>query len=168
MKISKKILSILLSIIIVALTCVTAFAANECSCGNTPVIMVSGFGATTLVKTNDDGSESVAFPPDLDLIKQALGDNLNKISLKTPLEFPAGTVTQILDPVKMNPDGTSYYNLRPIYSSAEDTSLEGFTKNDALKYVPYTGSVFLDMESIGEGEYIDLSLTLRIIDRMDF
>lgn len=150
MKNSKKLLSIIIAVVLVALTCVPAFAGNDCDCGNTPVIMVSGFGATTLVKVNDDGSESVAFPPDLDLIKNSITDNLNKIDKEHPLEFPASIVTQILDPVKMNPDGTSYYNLKPIYSSAEDTSLEGFKKNDALKYVPYTGSEFLDMECIGE------------------
>lgn len=146
----KKSISIILAIIIVSLTGTVAFAADKCSCGNTPVIMVSGFGATTLVKTAEDGSESVAFPPDLNLIKNAVTDNVSKISLKTPLDFPASVVTQILDPIKMNPDGSSYYDIKPIYSSVEDTSLEGFKKNDALKYVPYTGSEFLDMECIGE------------------
>lgn len=151
MKTSKKIISVIIAVIMIALTCTTVMAeGKKCDCGNTPVIMVSGFGATTLVKVNDDGSEEIAFPPDLNLIKNAVTDNLGKISKDQPLEFPASVVTQILDPVKMNPDGTSYYNLKPVYSSAEDTSLEGFKKNDALKYVPYTGSAFLDMECIGE------------------
>lgn len=150
MKKTKKLLCIVFAVVIAALTCTVAFAQGKCDCGNTPVIMVSGFGATTLVKANDDGSESVAFPPDLDLIKKSLTDNLGKIDKDEPLEFPASVVTQILDPIKMNPDGTSYYDLKPIYSAAEDTSLEAFTKNDALKYVPYTGSEFLDMESIGD------------------
>ncbi len=150
MKKVKNILSIILAVILTALTCTAAFAKEPCKCGNTPVILVSGFGATTLVKVNSDGSEEVAFPPDLNIIKDSIIDNLGKIEKDKPLEFPASVVTQILDPVKMNPDGTSYYNLKPIYSAVEDTSLEGFKKNDALKYVPYTGSEFLDMECIGE------------------
>ncbi|MCQ2480086.1 MAG: hypothetical protein MJ120_05540 [Clostridia bacterium] len=150
MKISKKILSVIIAVVLVALTCTVAFAKEKCTCGNTPVVMVSGFGATTLVRVNDNGSEEIVFPPTLDVIKSAVTDNLNKIDKDAPLEFPASVVTQILDPIRTNPDGSSYYNLKPIYSSVEDTSLEGFRKNDALKYVPYTGSKFLDMECIGE------------------
>ncbi len=150
MKRSKKIISIIIAMLITVLTCVPAFAKEKCSCGNTPVILVSGFGATTLAYENEDGSKEVAFPFGLDAVKKAVTDNIDKFNTEEPLDFPAAIVTQLLEPVRMNPDGTPVYDLVPIYSSVEDTSLEGFKKNDALKYVPYTGSVFLDMEIIGE------------------
>ena len=49
-------------------------------------------------------------------------------------------ITSIVEPLRMNDDGTSYYDIVPILSGAKNTSLEAFTKNDQLDLVPYTGS----------------------------
>ncbi len=127
-----------------------AFAEDGCDCGHTPMVMVSGFGATTLVKINDDGTEEVAFPFDADCITSAVTANIDKLSTESFLDFVKALLGDLIEPIRMNPDGTSYYNLRPVYSAVEDTCLQGFKKNDALKYVPYTGSDFLDMERIGK------------------
>ena len=40
--------------------------------------------------------------------------------------------------------------MKPIISGAENTSLAAFKESDMLDYVPYTGSEFLDMESIAQ------------------
>ena len=151
-KTAKSIISIFLTLIIAfsSLGIVGAFADESCDCGHTPMVMVSGFGATTLIKVNDDGTEEVAFPFDATCISNALTGNIGEFSSEAPLEYIKAVLRDLIEPIRMNPDGTSYYNLRPVYETVEDTCLEGFKKNDALKYVPYTGSDFLDMERIGD------------------
>lgn len=119
-----------------------------------PVVMVSGFGATTLAI---DGE--AVFPPSMDKITDALGIEeftteslsllISRFSEDTVAEL-SKLVKEIIEPVRMNADGTSYYDVEPIVSGAENTSLEAFTDNDMLAYVPYTGSEFVDMEMIGD------------------
>lgn len=152
MKTTKAIISFVLSLIMVfsSMAVVGVSADDGCDCGHTPMVMVSGFGATTLIKVNDDGSEEVAFPFDATCITNAITGNIGKFNTEAPLDFVKALLVDLIEPIRMNPDGTSYYNLRPVYETVEDTSLEGFKKNDALKYVPYTGSDFLDMERIGK------------------
>ena len=152
MKTTKAIISFVLSLIMVfsSMAVVGVSADDGCDCGHTPMVMVSGFGATTLIKVNDDGSEEVAFPFDATCITNAITGNIGKFNTEAPLDFVKALLVDLIEPIRMNPDGSSYYNLRPVYETVEDTSLEGFKKNDALKYVPYTGSDFLDMERIGK------------------
>ena len=152
MKTTKAIISFVLSVIMVfsSISVVSVSAQDSCDCGHTPMVMVSGFGATTLIKVNDDGSEEVAFPFDAACITKAVTGNISSFNTDAPLDFVKALLVDLIEPIRMNPDGTSYYNLRPVYETVEDTSLEGFKKNDALKYVPYTGSDFLDMERIGK------------------
>ena len=42
----------------------TAAAATKCACGHSPVVMISGFGATILSEKQEDGSLKRVFPPD--------------------------------------------------------------------------------------------------------
>lgn len=139
----------------------TAAAASRCRCGHSPVIMVSGFGATVLAEKQEDGSLKKVFPPDMSKILSLLGANAGDLlggianligiyengNIEKPLRE---IVTSIVEPLRMNPDGSSYYDIVPIISGAQNTSLEAFTKNDQLDLVPYTGSEFLDMEVIGD------------------
>ncbi len=151
-KTAKAVISFILTVIIVlsSLSVIGVSASDSCDCGHTPMVMVSGFGATTLIKVNDDGSEEVAFPFDATCITNAITGNIGKFNTEAPLDFVKALLVDLIEPIRMNPDGTSYYNLRPVYETVEDTCLAGFKKNDALKYVPYTGSDFLDMERIGK------------------
>ncbi len=151
-KTTRAILSFVLSMLIAvsSMSVIGVFAADKCDCGHTPMVMVSGFGATTLIKVNDDGTEEVAFPFDATCITSAVIRNIGKFNTEAPLDFVKALLVDLIEPIRMNPDGTSYYNLRPVYETVEDTCLAGFKKNDALKYVPYTGSDFLDMERIGK------------------
>lgn len=148
----KVVLSFVLSMLIAfsSMSVIGVFAADECDCGHTPMVMVSGFGATTLIKINDDGTEEVAFPFDANCVTGAVTRNIGKFNKEAPLDFVKALLVDLIEPIRMYPDGTSYYNLRPVYETVEDTCLAGFKKNDALKYVPYTGSDFLDMERIGK------------------
>ena len=151
-KTTKVVLSFVLSMLIAfsSMSVIGVFAADECDCGHTPMVMVSGFGATTLIKINDDGTEEVAFPFDANCVTGAVTRNIGKFNKEAPLDFVKALLVDLIEPIRMYPDGTSYYNLRPVYETVEDTCLAGFKKNDALKYVPYTGSEFLDMERIGK------------------
>lgn len=148
----KKLFSVLLTLIMLcgffALPC--SAEADNTAWEDTPVIMVSGFGATALIKTDENGTESTAFPFDGGDIKKAIGDNLSHFNKDKPFWFLGEMAAQVIDPIRMNADGTSYYNIRPVYSKAQDTSLAAFMENDAEQYVPYTGSVFLDMHCIAD------------------
>lgn len=124
-----------------------AFAEDSCGCGKTPVIMVSGFGATTLVQVNDDGSESVAFPFTVQTALSVVKKHISKFDVNNLMPFVQAVIGDLLEPIRMNPDGSSVHELKPIYSSAEDTSYAGFVKNNATNYIPYGDSDFLDMKS---------------------
>ncbi len=152
MKKIKKILCIILSAVI-ALAAMPFASAKSV----TPVVMVSGFGATALAM---DGEP--VFPPSGNTILKALGidENLTAEKIKSELEIwmqdqgyvvqLSAIVSRIIEPIRVNPDGTSVYDVKPIISGAENTSLAAFKKLEMLDYVPYTGSEFLDMESIGD------------------
>lgn len=123
----------------------------------TPIVMVSGFGATALAI---DGEP--VFPPSMETILDAVGINEELTLEKALAELEiwmqdegyvvqlAAIVSRIMENIRINPDGTSTYDVKPIISGAENTSLAAFKKLDMLDYVPYTGSEFLDMESIGD------------------
>ncbi len=149
----KKFISLVMVAILTFASVVPAFADEK---EVTPIILVSGFGATTLAQ---DGE--AVFPPSLDKIVEALGfgEEVTPEKVKSQLsiwlqdegyiEQLSRVVSNIVEPCRMNPDGTSAYELEPIIYGAENTSLADFKEQDMLSYVPYTGSEFLDMESIG-------------------
>lgn len=148
----KKILAMFMAVVIAVAAMPLAFAAEV-----TPVILVSGFGATTLAK---DGE--AVFPPSLNTILDAVGINEDLTPEKAMSELEiwlqdegyvvqlAAIVSRMMENIRVNPDGTSTYDVEPIISGAENTSLKAFKEQDMLDYVPYTGSEFLDMESIGD------------------
>jgi len=130
--------------------------SDRCNCSHSPVIMISGFGATTL---SLDGE--AVFPPSLDSIKELLskyglniGKGLVEFLMKNDIDAIGphliALVEELMEPIRMNPDGTSFYDVKPIVSGAVNTSLKAFRENDILNLVPYTGSEFLDMEMIAE------------------
>lgn len=148
----KSILTITSLILTAVFLCSSAIAVGfaDHDCENTPVIMVSGFGATKLVELKDDGGEELAFPFNGDSIIKVIKNNIKDFNKDDPLAFVAAVVAGLVEPISMHDDGTSVYNLKPVYQAARDTSLAGFKANDALDCVPYAGSEFLDMQSVSE------------------
>lgn len=146
----KRILPLILSLILIISVIPAANAADV-----TPLIMVSGFGATTLAENGE-----AVFPPSMDKVSEALGfsDDLTLEEIITgfgdymqeggDVKQLSAIVSKIVEPIRLNPDGSSVYDVRPIVSGAENTSYADFRENDMLKYIPYTGSEFLDMESV--------------------
>ncbi len=156
MKNFKKLSALLCVIIIIFTTATVGAVPSRCNCGHSPVVMISGFGATAL---SLDGE--VVFPPSADTLKGLLskhGMNIGKgllgFLVKNDIDeigpHLIALVEEIIEPIRMNPDGTSYYDVKPVVSGAKDTSLKAFRENGMLSFVPYTGSEFLDMEMIAE------------------
>ena len=149
----KRILSFIMAVVVAFVTIPFAAAMSKV----TPIVMVSGFGATALAM---DGE--AVFPPSGDKILEAIGldDSLTLEKALSELEIwmqdegyvvqLSAIVERIIETIRVNDDGTSTYDVKPIISGAENTSLADFKEQDMLKYVPYTGSEFLDMESIAE------------------
>ena len=151
MKSLKKITAVLIAAIMIIVS--VPFASAETV---SPIIMVSGFGATTLTL---DGE--AVFPPSTDKIVDALGFNgMNAIEIAGEIakwtegtgltDWMAGVVRRIIDPISTDADGNSVYDLKPIVSGAANTSYAAFVENDMLSYVPYTGSEFLDMKELAD------------------
>lgn len=150
MKRFKQVFSAILAVIIL---CVSVPFVSADSV--TPVILVSGFGATTLTL---DGEP--VFPPSLNAILKAIGldENLTLEKALAELEIwlqdkgyvqqLSAIVSRMVEPIRMGDNGESVYDIKPIISGAENTSYADFKADGMLKYVPYTGSEFLDMESI--------------------
>ena len=77
----KKSLSVLLSIVLIALTCLPAFAAEEkCNCGEAPIIYVAALGSGKLILDEGTSNERVLFRPETDFVVKEL----------TPLVSAAG------------------------------------------------------------------------------
>lgn len=156
-KFFKRCLSAVL-VLVMLFSAVSAAAAqsDDCVCGHSPVVMISGFGATTLAL---DGEQ--VFPPSTDTILDLLGKYGFDIGTGL-VEFLAtkdidnmgnaliALVNEIIEPIRMNEDGTPFYDAKPIVEGAANTSLAAFKANDMLDLVPYTGSDFLDMQMIAD------------------
>ena len=61
-KLILKSISVMIAAAIAVLSVSTAFASEVCGCSHTPIIFVAGFGATTLVEVQEDGTEKTVFP----------------------------------------------------------------------------------------------------------
>ena len=139
-----------MALAIMLTSAILTFAEENCDCGNTPVIFVSGFGATYLKEIKDDGSEEVVFPPSKELILSILKKNVGKLKSTDIRDFIYAVIADILEPISADENGNPKHNLVPIYESVEDTSYDGFVRNGATAYIPYGDSDFLDMHSSAE------------------
>ncbi len=152
----------MLSIIVTSsFTCSAEQSASSVD-NATPVIFVSGFAGTMLAKRNSDGTAGdVVFPPATGTILSLAAKYIPRIFFTAftfkgiPYDFEPLEVNvseffkSIAEPIRMNSDGTSYYDLIPVLSGAANTSLAAFKAHGNMKKIPYIGSEFLDMQSIG-------------------
>ena len=109
----KRLLTFIMAVVVAVASIPFAAAATEV----TPVVMVSGFGATALV----EDSEAV-FPPSLNTILNALGINEDLTLEKAIDELEIWTqdegyvvqlsaiVERIIEPIRVNDDGSSAYD----------------------------------------------------------
>ena len=158
----KRILSIFLAVLILFSTlAVSVSAASEEYClkkdEKLPVIMISGFAASPLAKKTANGKLQPVYPPTMLQIAKILGLNANNL-LEAILKFNDKELMAAVDkiaaafvePLTMNPDATSKYDIVPLISGAKNSSLAALKKNNQTKYIPYGTSEFFDMQSLAD------------------
>ncbi len=132
----KKAISLIMAVIIAA-TCFTAgsFAIKDGDeLTDYPVIIVAGYSSSDLVRINDDGSEEQIWHLEggniLDMVTGYIGRiiaGLGMAVLEKP-DYLAKIVgeggQQLLEGMRCNDDGTSTYNVRPMFMSAHETNSE--------------------------------------------
>lgn len=111
----KKIVSILLTALMLMSACSLSSLAAGCTCGKVPIIFVEGFASTPLVNT--DSGES-AFPPTSTDIKntvQAALPLVESLLVSGDMDKAEDAVvdmaSKIFAPIAMNDDGSSKYNV---------------------------------------------------------
>lgn len=118
----KKFISILLAAIMAFSVMIPAFAENEetCDCGNAPVVIVRGLDFGGLYFNPDDAENrtpllSVDAMGIIGAVFQALFKGIITFNVDNAIDVVLEYVGTIFDGMKMNPDGSSYYeNVGPI------------------------------------------------------
>ncbi len=113
----KKLISILLALFIAGLCFIPAFAQQDCDCGHTPLVLVSGMNTYPLMIEKGTANEKQVFPPNIDvksivlkavpgLFSAAVYRDWNKFGdVLIPLAY------DLFEPSSFSPDGTSKYNV---------------------------------------------------------
>lgn len=113
----KNFFSIILALIMATLGVVPAFAVQDCDCGKTPMILVSGMNTFPLVLDRGSENETQVFVPELDITSIALktvGGLLAAAVFRDWNKFGDAFIplaNDLLEPVAFAPDGTSKYNV---------------------------------------------------------
>ncbi len=127
----KKILSVLLSVILICGLCVLPSSAQqEVDYTDYPIILVPGFTSAVLYRIDEETGEEIVVWDD-PIAQVGAGGDLESIvpDFKTyllegnvePLAKKLGEgFNRIFDGMKCNPDGTSYYDVRRYIETAED------------------------------------------------
>ncbi len=127
----KKIFSVLLSIILVCGICVLPSSAQqEADYTDYPIILVPGFTSAALYRIDEETGEEIVVWDD-PVAQVGAGGDLESIvpDFKTylsegdvaPLAKKLGEgFNRIFEGMKCNPDGTSYYDVKPYIVTAED------------------------------------------------
>ena len=127
----KKIISVLLSVILICGLCVLPSTAKQDEdYTDYPVVLVPGFTSTVLYRIDEETGEEIAVWDD-PVAQVGAGGDLESIvpDFKTyllegnvaPLAQRLGEgFNRIFDGMKCNPDGTSYYDVKRYIVTAED------------------------------------------------
>ncbi len=160
----KKIISVILSIIMVASLFSASVSAEyqiEGDITKYPVIMVPGYSGTELVMVNDDGSETRIWGLNMDSVLDRVMNriiDLGKglvLTIDGNAEYLGKTVGEELEAeleyMKMNPDGTSKYNIRIENEITEHTNMAYILENGLSESYIYEPELSAEIASyIGE------------------
>lgn len=144
----KKIIGIILSLSIVLMLSVPAFAANECSCEILPVVYVPGFGEGIYKNPGTENEKSV-FPPEQEAIDEALPDIIKAVVAGLIFrqydafgDYAIKAADKLIGGMACNPDGTS----------PENTGIDkkALPTVDTHKSTIYEFSTEDDVENAGE------------------
>lgn len=139
----RKVISLLLSVVMLVSLFTVAVSAEYQVTGDItdyPVVMVPGYSGTELVMINDDGTETQIWGVNMDSIMDRVMNclmDLGKglvLTVKGNAEYLGKTVGEELDAeleyMKMNPDGTSKYNVRIANPDVQSTNMAYILEND--------------------------------------
>ncbi len=120
----KKIISLILSLVIVFTTIAIGASAND-EITDYPIIIVPGYSGSALRYVDENGNEEHIWGFTGDMIMGILENTIKNIGKDTPpeevLQDAIGTdLKEWLRKMKMKPDGTSLYPLRNYYETAEE------------------------------------------------
>lgn len=113
----KRFFSVFITVIFVFLAIMPAFAEQGCSCGKTPLVLVSGMNTFPLVLDKGTATEKQVFPPSIDIksiLLKAVPGLLSAAIFRDWNKFGDAFIplaTDLLEPAAFNPDGTSKYNV---------------------------------------------------------
>lgn len=122
----KRLLSLALTCMLTALLIVPAFGAPACTCGNTPLIVVSGMNTYPMMLADEAGEEVQVFPPDIDVAAivvaalKGLGMSAATLDINALLDALLPVAWDILGDVACDENGNS---VQPITVQKFDTSM---------------------------------------------
>ena len=129
----KKILSVILALVMVFTVCVQAFAINPYEREEFyPIIIVAGYGSSSMYAVNEDGSQSHVWGIEADkIIKRVLARiidltiGLSALTLGNA-KYVADVVGEefevMFENLRCNPDGTSVHDVRKYCNTAADSN----------------------------------------------
>lgn len=121
----KKVISLLLSFILIFTTIAIGVSAND-DITDYPIIIVPGYSGSALRYVDENGNEEHIWGITGDMIAGILENTIKNIGKEVPdeevLQDALGTdLKEWLRKMKMKPDGTSLYPLRTYYETAEES-----------------------------------------------
>ncbi len=160
----KKILSVILSVSVLLcalLTTVGAAYSVEGDLTDYPIIMIPGYSGTELVMVNEDGTETPVWGLNMDSVLDRVVNrivDLGKglvLTVKGNPEYLGKTVGEEMEAeleyLKMNPDGTSKYDIRIENEITEHTNMAYIHENGLSENFVYEPKLVYEIaEYVGE------------------
>ncbi len=136
----KKIISIILCVILVAIGMAPAASAVPENCQQLPVVVVPGYSASPLIYYGEDGTREHVWGLDIDEILgrvlgniagilKGLGLAVTEIDPAYLADLIGDNFEELAGKLKCNPDGTSMYNVQPLFdNTAEATNAKNISE----------------------------------------
>ncbi|HZJ78774.1 MAG TPA: alpha/beta fold hydrolase [Clostridia bacterium] len=128
--VTKRVLSVVLTLLLVCTLCLSAFASSGCQCGNVPYVVVSGMAVKPLNGFDSNDNLIKVYPPETkDVLK-----SISRVVLPTAELIHSGdwgrfankavpAVAQIFSPIACDDDGNSKHNITTPFF---DSSMENY------------------------------------------
>ena len=153
----KKFISVLLCTLLIMLSVIPAASAIPAECEQLPVVVVPGYSASPLIYYGEDGTREHVWGLDVDAILgrvlgniagilKGLGLAITEIDPAYLADLVGENFEEIVGKLKCNPDGTSMYNVQPLF---ENTAEATNAKNISEEYGDET-SYQWEIDIIGE------------------
>lgn len=140
------------------LSALPVFAAEKTETDSCPVILIPGVLESELIRDKGEETEKLVWPP----VKSAVLSGLRHIFevigalARNDADAIRTVSSKILydmgEPIRMNPDGTSCYNISPVVSTAAESSYNALKKAHKLIHVTYGTTMLKDAAKIIGGD----------------